>query len=468
MVGKCTRSRYQSVPTRGGRGEARRRSQEAHNPFSSTPAISIFAVHSSPKRVQKEVQTREATMASSFSTRLILLGLLAINHHVASSSSVKKEDDATRLQKESDENQGHFDGDADSTQYKHFVAHNQTMTCSVDEHATPFNNQIRGVNLGGWMVLEPWITPSIFYQFLGKGEGEVAIDTYSFCEVLGPEEGNRQLRNHWKTWVTEDDIKKLADSGAVNSLRLPVGDFNFEPYGPYIGCTDGALDYIENLLDWAHEYGLSVLIDVHTAKDSQNGFDNSGKTLGFEWTSTLNVYPRNLVTFQHWPIRTAEWMGVFDRHNGNYTSINHSNIRHSLRVIQKIVDEYSGHPAVLGLEPVNEPWEKTPIEHLKRFYWEGYLIVKKKAPYWKYIMHDSFRFDPNIWGGFMSGCPDRALDTHIYQAWLDPASRASFYTDACHQKKNIAAMEQAFGPVVVGEWSLATDNCALWLNGFNG
>jgi len=28
----------------------------------------------------------------------------------------------------------------------------------------------RGVNLGGWMVLEPWITPSLFYRFLGKGK----------------------------------------------------------------------------------------------------------------------------------------------------------------------------------------------------------------------------------------------------------------------------------------------------------
>jgi glucan 1,3-beta-glucosidase len=27
---------------------------------------------------------------------------------------------------------------------------------------------ITGVNLGGWMVLEPWITPSLFYRFLGK------------------------------------------------------------------------------------------------------------------------------------------------------------------------------------------------------------------------------------------------------------------------------------------------------------
>jgi glucan 1,3-beta-glucosidase len=64
-------------------------------------------------------------------------------------------------------------------------------------------------------------------------------------------------------------------------------------------------------------------------------------------------------------------------------------------------------------------------------------------------------------------CPDRALDTHIYQAWADPSSRAFFYNDACQQKHYIANMEREFGPVVVGEWSLATDNCAMWLNGFN-
>ena len=44
-------------------------------------------------------------------------------------------------------------------------------------------------NLGGWLVLEPWITPSLFYRFLGKQpgvDGGVAMDSYSFCEVLGP------------------------------------------------------------------------------------------------------------------------------------------------------------------------------------------------------------------------------------------------------------------------------------------
>lgn len=119
------------------------------------------------------------------------------------------------------------------TVFQHFIAMNDTQTCVGDVHAMPFNNQIRGTNLGGWMVLEPWITPSMFYQFLGKGEGSAAFDTYTFCEVLGAKEANRQLRQHWATWVTEDIIKELAQSGAVNSLRLPIGDYMYKPYGIY-------------------------------------------------------------------------------------------------------------------------------------------------------------------------------------------------------------------------------------------
>jgi glucan 1,3-beta-glucosidase len=88
-------------------------------------------------------------------------------------------------------------------------------------------------SLGGWLVLEPWITPSLFYQFLGKNEINTAFDISSFCRVLGPTEANKQLRRHWDTWVTEDIIKQLADSEAVNSLRLPVGDYMYKPYGDY-------------------------------------------------------------------------------------------------------------------------------------------------------------------------------------------------------------------------------------------
>lgn len=48
-----------------------------------------------------------------------------------------------------------------------------------------------GTNIGGWMVLEPWITPSLFYRFLDNTHSEgVGMDSYTFCEALGPVLGN--------------------------------------------------------------------------------------------------------------------------------------------------------------------------------------------------------------------------------------------------------------------------------------
>ena len=107
----------------------------------------------------------------------------------------------------------------------------------VCEGEKPKNNfHFRGAALGGWLVLEPWITPSMFYQFLGAYEKwgddapqRVAIDCMSFCTALGKEEANKQLRRHWRTWVTEKEIRNLKQSGA-DTVRIPVADWMFIPY----------------------------------------------------------------------------------------------------------------------------------------------------------------------------------------------------------------------------------------------
>lgn len=347
-----------------------------------------------------------------------------------------------------------------------FIPHHSTKNCSGDVHSSPWNEKITGVNVGGWLVLEPWITPSLFYQFLGKHSTDTAMDTYSFCKVLGPEEANKQLRRHWETWVTEEHVARLASFG-VNALRLPVGDWMYAPYPPFIGCTDGALEEVDRLLGLARKYGMGVLFDVHALRGSANGLDNGGITMSVKWTATLKDVATDAVTFEHWPRRSASWVGDFDRHTGTYPTVNWTHISQSIDMIGTIAEMYGKNPDVLGIEPVNEPWQFTPIDVLKQFYWDAYLRVKAIAPHWRFVMHDSFRFDPAVWGGFMAGCPDIALDTHIYQAWSEPSTRANFYTNACAQKDVIEEMERAFGPVIVGEWSLATDNCAMWLNGFN-
>jgi hypothetical protein len=60
------------------------------------------------------------------------------------------------------------------------------------------NEKVRGVNLGGWFVLEPWITPSLFEPFTA---GNV-VDEYTFTQALGQTAAQNQLEAHWNSWIT--------------------------------------------------------------------------------------------------------------------------------------------------------------------------------------------------------------------------------------------------------------------------
>lgn len=79
------------------------------------------------------------------------------------------------------------------------------------------------------------------------------MDSYTFCEVLGPEKGNKILRDHWSKFITEEKIKKIAESG-VQMVRLPIGDWTLNPYGPYVGCMEGAAEYIDWFYDMCAKY----------------------------------------------------------------------------------------------------------------------------------------------------------------------------------------------------------------------
>ena len=59
-------------------------------------------------------------------------------------------------------------------------------------------DKVRGVNLGGWLVLEPWITPGIF-----EAAPAGVVDEYTYTQKLGKTEASKRLQQHWKTWITE-------------------------------------------------------------------------------------------------------------------------------------------------------------------------------------------------------------------------------------------------------------------------
>lgn len=70
--------------------------------------------------------------------------------------------------------------------------------------------------------------------------------------------------------VTRVDFEKIRDCG-LNAVRLPFG------YWVALGPRDGepyagpALEYIDRALDWAEEYGLQVVLDLHGCPGGESG-----------------------------------------------------------------------------------------------------------------------------------------------------------------------------------------------------
>ncbi|CAG7823682.1 unnamed protein product, partial [Allacma fusca] len=150
------------------------------------------------------------------------------------------------------------------------------------------NRQVRGVNLGGWLVLEKWIKPSVFNGLPGN-----INDEWSLCQHLGYQAAEQRLKSHWDSWVTENDIITLKNAG-INHLRIPFGYWAIEiPNGePWVW---GSWDYVMKAVGWAKKHGLQVMIDLHGAPGSQNGNDHSGhagNTGFFNSDNNLNLATR--------------------------------------------------------------------------------------------------------------------------------------------------------------------------------
>ena len=120
------------------------------------------------------------------------------------------------------------------------------------------SDKVRGVNLGGWFVLEPWITPSLFDEW---SQSQTVKDEYTFCQVLGKGEAYNRLSNHWNTWITQSDFNQIAQAG-LNHVRIPIGYWAVAPLDgePYV---QGQLQVLDQAIGWARNSGLRVMLDLH-------------------------------------------------------------------------------------------------------------------------------------------------------------------------------------------------------------
>ncbi|KAF9431116.1 hypothetical protein BGZ94_008891 [Podila epigama] len=298
---------------------------------------------------------------------------------------------------------------------------------------------IRGVNLGGWLVLEPFITPSLFDPYIANG----VVDEYTLTKHLGPEKAKAHLQKHYSTWVTEDTFKRIRDLG-LNHVRIPVGFWalgNLTPDEPYV--PDLSLDYLLQGLKWAAKYGLRAMVEIHGAPGSQNGWNHSGKVGKIGW---LDGTKQGEVNGQ----RTIEYMKKLVK------LLQGPGMEH-VSPLFGILNE----PAIFMLERETvDAWYNQAFAEMRA------ITGAKKGP-WA-IIHDGF-LGLTKWEGFMPNSDRLVLDVHNYLIFdhnlirLSRKDQANFPCDVW--SKDMQQSSAKFGPTLVGEFSSATNDCATHLNG---
>lgn len=294
---------------------------------------------------------------------------------------------------------------------------------------------IKGVNLGGWLVLEKWIAGDMFL-------GTTAKDEHELYEQLSYEEISQRLQKHWDTFIQEKDILAIKQAGCT-LMRLPVPYTLFGDVKGRIGC----IEYVDTVFKWAEKYGVQILLDLHTVPGGQNALDNSGI------------------------------MGLCTWH------LKEENIRITLDVLEKLAQRYRNSQELFGIELLNEPVDEKmfkgiadgiepeykerilkskPIdtEFLVSFYQEAYELLSPilKSDQ-KIVIHDGFRLGE--WSLYFPkrNYPKLWIDTHMYLNFarysLKDQSCKSYvdYIFDCFEKEIEEA--EKYHPVIVGEWTLA-------------
>lgn len=263
---------------------------------------------------------------------------------------------------------------------------------------------LRGVNLGGWLVLEPWLTPSLF-------KGSDAVDEYTYCQLHTKNLAN--LTKHREEFITERDFAWLHEHG-VQAARLPVGYWLFGDELPYAATVT----YVDKAFSWAEKHGLQIVVDLHGAPTSQNGKKHSGRVGATNWDS-----------------------------------------QRTLAVLIRIAERYGRHPALLGISLLNEPSPKLGKAALKSFYEQAYRELQSRVQKGTWIIFsDAFR--PWWWRREFKqeDFPAMTIDYHHYQiySWIDRLLpvRCQLWRTRYTMAAKVRRMATRH-PVAVGEWSLA-------------
>ncbi|KAL1960383.1 hypothetical protein VTO42DRAFT_8343 [Malbranchea cinnamomea] len=311
-----------------------------------------------------------------------------------------------------------------------------------NEHVPPLDEEfpygkqpVRGVNIGGWLSLEPFITPSYFEEFR-----DYAIDEWDLTRRWG-NNAKKRMEEHYATFITEQTFKEIRDAG-FDHVRIPYGywivkTFEDEPYVERVGWR-----YLLRAIEYCRKYGLRVCLDMHGVPGSQNGWNHSGRSGVANW---LNGTDGEL-----WGQRSLD---VHNQLSQFFAQPRYKNVITMYGLANEVM------MLRLEIEPVLE-WTKKAAEIVEKNGMKQYIVFADgflRLSKWKTMLQDT---------GY-----NLLLDTHQYTIFNTDLIKKGHqeklefvcegWTDLISESND---KETGWGPTICGEWSQADTDCAKFLN----
>eukprot|EP00439_Symbiodinium_sp_Y106_P086989 s121_g37.t2 len=245
----------------------------------------------------------------------------------------------------------------------------------------------RGVNLGGWLLLEPGPSHELFQTFGPEATCEWRL-LDKMRKHLGAQKTTEAIQAHRASFVSEEDFRNIRSMG-FNAVRIPFGYWIVT--GPAKGelYVGPGLDFLDRALTWCQRLGLQVLLDLHGAPGGESGEKPCGRERK-DWR------------WEHW------------------------RLDESIEALRVIARRYKGHPAVSGIAVCNEPSEKVPADVLGQFYDEAVRTIRTFMPpdevsivlpvYRTERLDEIWRLWNRVFDGFASHA-NVAFDLHLYHCF---------------------------------------------------
>ncbi|GAA5829996.1 hypothetical protein JCM3766R1_006733 [Sporobolomyces carnicolor] len=313
-------------------------------------------------------------------------------------------------------------------------------------------DKVRGVNLGSLFVIEPWMVPDTWNRMGCNGyTSERACNEAIGLDTLQP-----LYEKHWATFYSPDDFYEMKERG-LNTVRIPLPYWTVdsviaddEPF------ARGSMRYVRQVVKWAKNAGLRVILDLHALPGRQTLESFAGDdTRAVSFFSNHN-YDRAYEVLRNWTTLAHTDPDFSTGPSSAFFSLLSSSV-HSDALTFGAVDV---------IEPVNEPKQGIQPGLLDVFYPQAQKAIRDTEKALGITCGGdgkqclTIQYMADSWG---SGNPVThidtddhfALDDHLYTQWIVPEnqrSRQGYLEFLCSTTRTTSQG----GPTIAGEWSLST------------